>query len=196
MGLLTYTLFDTPLGVCGIAWSESVGAVGPPPLILFQLPEADQAMTERGIARNPGACRSDAPPSPIIDIMERLRRHLAGQVEDFQDVAVDLRTAGNFERQVYKAARGIPAGQTRTYGEIAEALGRPGAARAVGQALGRNPIPLIIPCHRVVAANGKPGGFSAAGGSATKMRLLEIERAAAGVAPKALSFHFDAGEPA
>jgi len=90
---------------------------------------------------------------------------------------------GPFAQQVYEAARRIPAGQTATYGELAKAVDRPGAARGVGQALGKNPIPLIIPCHRVLAAGGKPGGFSAHGGQATKIRMLAIEGAAVGPLP-------------
>ena len=103
-----------------------------------------------------------------------------GLVQWGDDVAVDLDGAESFARQVYEAARQIPAGQTRTYGEIAKAL-RESDARAVGQALGKNPIPLIIPCHRVLAAGGKTGGFSAPGGRATKARLLAIEGAISGL---------------
>jgi len=100
---------------------------------------------------------------------------LGGKAQDFSDVTLDLGGTGLFARRVYEAARNIPAGETRTYGEIAKALNQPAAAQAVGQALGRNPIPLIIPCHRVVAACGKAGGFSAHGGRSTKARILEIE---------------------
>jgi O-6-methylguanine DNA methyltransferase len=173
---LAYCLFETPLGCCGIAWSER----GNQPAVTFlQLPEATVEMTESRLAQDSGARPSSAPPPEISRIIERVRKHLQGDVQDFWDVAIDLEGAGLFARRVYAAARQIPAGETRTYGEIAAALNRAGAARAVGQALGRNPVGLIIPCHRVLAAGGKPGGFSAYGGRATKTRLLEIEGALA-----------------
>lgn len=190
-----YTLFETPLGVCGIAWSVPAEGRSAPRVISFQLPDSTPAATERRIARHTGASRFSPPPRHIAGIIERVRQHLAGHVQDFRRVAVDLAAAGTFERQVYAAAREIPAGQTRTYGEIARSLGQPGAARAVGQALGRNPIPLIIPCHRVLAAGGKSGGFSAPGGPATKMRLLEIEGAPIASRPRTLSFDFGARRP-
>ena len=166
-----------------------------PLVILFQLPESTLAVTEHRIARHTGASQASAPPRQIAEIIERVGRHLAGRVQDFRSVPVDLSAMGAFERAVYAAAREIPSGETRTYGEIARSLGQPRAARAVGQALGRNPIPLIIPCHRVTAAGGKPGGFSAPGGRATKMMLLEIERAPIASLPRALSFDFGAQRP-
>ena len=104
-------------------------------------------------------------------------QHLKGDLQDFRDIPVDLDGVGPFVRKVCEAAREIPVGQTVTYADLARALGQPGAARAVGRALGRNPIPLIIPCHRVLAAHGKPGGFSAHGGRVTKAKLLAIEGA-------------------
>ncbi|HEV2424136.1 MAG TPA: methylated-DNA--[protein]-cysteine S-methyltransferase [Terriglobia bacterium] len=190
-----YALFQTPLGVCGITWSESAGRGSSPHVISFHLPESTPAATERRIERTAGASRSKSPPRAIAEIIERVRQHLSGHIQDFRSVTVDLTSAGAFERRVYAAAREIPAGETRTYGEIARTLGRPGAARAVGQALGRNPIPLIIPCHRVLAAGSKPGGFSAPGGPATKLKLLEIERAPIAFLPLALSFDFDTQRP-
>ena len=110
-------------------------------------------------------------------IIERVRKHLQGQLQDFRDIPVDLEGAGPFVRKVCEAARKIPAGQTLTYLEVAKTIGYDNSARSVGQALGRNPIPLIIPCHRVAAAHGKPGGFSAYGGRVTKAKLLAIEGA-------------------
>lgn len=110
-------------------------------------------------------------------VMEKINRHLAGEVQDFRSVVLDLENVRPFFRLVYEATREIPAGQTRTYGEIAKAVGRPSAAQEVGQALARNPVPIIIPCHRVSAAGGKLGGFSAPGGPATKARLLAFEGA-------------------
>jgi methylated-DNA-[protein]-cysteine S-methyltransferase len=134
-------------------------------------------LTESRIAQNSGASESSVPPSPIVEVIKRVCKHLQGQLQDFRDVPVDLDGAGPFVREVCEAAREIPAGKTMTYAELANALGRPTVARAVGRALGRNPIPLIIPCHRVLAAHGKPGGFSAHGGRATKAKLLAIEGA-------------------
>lgn len=177
MKQLAYCLFETPLDWCGIAWSEGKSSSGSHAITSFQLPEATPEMTESRIARSSGARKSSEPPREIGELIERVRKHLRGDVQDFRDVPVDLVGADHFARRVYIAAREIPAGETRTYGELARALRRPGAARAVGQALGRNPIPLIIPCHRVLAASGKPAGFSAHGGRATKVWLLEIEEA-------------------
>jgi len=175
MKQVAYYLFDTSLGSCGIAWSEGGNACTSPAVTLLQLPEATTEMTESRIVQNSGARKSSAPPPQIADVIKKVCKHLQGEVQDFRDIAVDLDDAGPFARQVYEAARKISTGQTRTYGELARTLGRPRAARAVGQALGRNPIALIIPCHRVLAAGGKPGGFSAHGGPATKARMLAIE---------------------
>ncbi len=167
-----YCLFETPLGCCGIAWREAArGAV----VSFFQLPEATPERTEARLARACDACEASEPPPAVAEVIARVRRHLAGEVQDFRDVAVDLDGAGPFARQVYQAARQIPPGQTRSYGELARALGRPRAARAVGQALGKNPIALLIPCHRILGAGGQPGGFSAHGGCATKARMLAVE---------------------
>jgi len=180
MKQVAYYLFDTPIGSCGIAWSEDPDASGAPAVAFFQLPEATLKETERRIARNAGANRATAPPASIARMIERIIRHLHGEPQDFSDINLDLEECGPFARQVYQAARKIPAGKTRTYGELAKVVRNPGAARAVGQALGKNPIPLIIPCHRILAAGGKPGGFSAHGGCATKAKMLEIEGATMG----------------
>ena len=173
-----YCLFETALGWCGIAWRESGRPPGPA-VTLLQLPEATAKDTESRIARNSGASPSDPPPA-VAEIMARVCKHFRGDVQDFRDVALDLDGAPPFARQVYEAARQIPAGRTRTYGEVAQAVGRPAAARAVGQALGKNPVALIIPCHRILAAGGKPGGFSTHGGLATKAWMLAVEGAAFG----------------
>ena len=178
-----YCLFETALGWCGIAWNEPGDPDTPPAVTLFHLPEVTAAMTESRLARHRGARPASEPPPSIAEVIKRVCRHLQGEVQDFRDIPVSLDVAGPFERLVYEAARNIPAGKTRTYGEIAKAVGQPRAAQAVGQALGRNPIPLIIPCHRVLAAGGKPGGFSAPGGLATKARLLAGEGVAFAPAP-------------
>jgi O-6-methylguanine DNA methyltransferase len=169
-----YCLFDTPIGCCGMAWTDGGNR---PAVTHFQLPEGTLELTESRIARSSGAREATTPPPEIGQVIKRVCRHLEGDVQDFRDVVLDVTEQNRFPRQVYEAARLIPAGETRTYGGLAKILGRPGAARAVGQALARNPIPLLIPCHRVLAAGGKPGGFSAYGGLATKARLLAIEGA-------------------
>jgi O-6-methylguanine DNA methyltransferase len=183
MKQIAYCLFETPLGSCGIAWSEAGRSGASPGVAFLQLPEATTRTTESRIARSSGAAQPGAPPLEIAEVIERIGRHFRGDVQDFGDVIVDLEGARPFARRVYEAARRISAGQTRTYGDLARALGRPTAARAVGQALGRNPIALIIPCHRILAAGGRPGGFSAHGGQATKAWMLAIEGAAFGLSP-------------
>jgi methylated-DNA-[protein]-cysteine S-methyltransferase len=132
-------------------------------------------MTESKIARISGGRRSSDPPPRIAEVIDKVRRHLRGNLQDFRDIALDLKGTAPFARLVYQAARRIGAGQITTYGALARAVSRPGAARAVGQALRRNPIGIIIPCHRVLAAGGRSGGFSAHGGPATKARMLAIE---------------------
>jgi O-6-methylguanine DNA methyltransferase len=165
-----FTLFDTPIGRCGIAWGER-GVVG------VQLPEAREPATRaRLLARFPEA--SEAPPPPAVQrALDGIVALLRGEASDLSAIALDMAALPPFHRRVYEAARAIPPGATLSYGEIAARLGTPGAARAVGQALGRNPFAIVVPCHRVLAAGGKLGGFSANGGIATKLRLLTIEGA-------------------
>ncbi|MBI2425772.1 MAG: methylated-DNA--[protein]-cysteine S-methyltransferase [Candidatus Hydrogenedentes bacterium] len=173
-----YLLFPTALGRCALAWR--LDGTGTPRVTGFQLPESTEAQTEGRIARAAGAMHGEAPPASIQALVAQVQRHLSGEPQDFQQVPLDLDGVAGFARQVYAVAQAIPAGETLTYGEVAAQLGQPGAARAVGQALGRNPIALIIPCHRVLAAGGKPGGFSAHGGASTKEKLLAIEGAVRG----------------
>jgi len=182
-----YCLFETPLGRCGIAWTQPEACGAEAAVSCLQLPEATAAMTESRIAQSCGTRQASAPPPEIAKVITRVRKHLEGELQDLRDVIVDLEGQGLFARRVYEAAREIPAGETRTYSELAKAFCLPAAARAVGQALGRNPIPIIVPCHRVLAAGRQPGGFSASGGRATKARLLAIERAAFGRRPGQLS---------
>jgi O-6-methylguanine DNA methyltransferase len=175
-----YCLFETPLGACGIAWKEHGSSRIPPAVTFFLLPEATRRLTDTRIAGSSGGRKARVPPPRIAGIIVKVQKHLRGDVQDFLDIVVDLDGAGPFARQVYEAVRNIPAGRTVTYGELATAMNRPTASRAVGQALGRNPIPLIIPCHRVLARGNRPGGFSAHGGVKTKAKLLEIEGATIG----------------
>ena len=130
----------------------------------------------RLLRRHPSAQEREPPPA-IATAIDRLKSALAGEPASLAEVALDLDRIPEFDGRVYQSARTIPSGRVRTYGEIAAEVGVPGAAREVGAALARNPFPLIVPCHRVVAAGGKLGGFSAAGGAITKRRLLEIEGA-------------------
>lgn len=165
-----YALFDTAIGRCGIAWSGR-GIAG------VQLPEArDSATTARLSERFPEARRA-APPEEVSRAAEDIAALLRGEPQDLSGVRLDMENVPPFYRRVYRAAREIRPGATLTYGELARRLGKPGSARAVGQALGRNPFALVVPCHRVLAAGGRVGGFSAAGGITTKLRLLAIEGA-------------------
>ena len=166
MTALRYHRFDTPLGRCGIAWTDAGVA-------RVQLPEQDDRRAVESLERR-GAVPAE-PPAGIAATIHDVARHFGGDLRDFSGVALDLSGVADFARRVYAAARRVPAGRTATYGEIAAEIGAPGEARAVGQALGANPIPLIVPCHRVVAASGGIGGFSAPGGALTKTRLLALE---------------------
>ena len=165
-----FALFDTAVGRCAIAWGRN-GIVG------LNLPERDdRALRARIRTRYPEA-QEVAAPREITLVVEAVQRLLTGQEHDLSTVALDMSAVPDFDRRVYAATRAIRPGQTLTYGDIATRLGDPDLSRAVGQALGRNPFAIIVPCHRVLAAGGKPGGFSAIGGVETKRRLLEIEGA-------------------
>jgi methylated-DNA-[protein]-cysteine S-methyltransferase len=121
--------------------------------------------------------REGSPPEAVQEAITGIVSLLSGEPADLTSAALDMSRVPGFHRRVYEVARTIPAGRTLTYSEIAQRLGEPGAAREVGRALGENPFPIIVPCHRVLAANGKLGGFSAPGGTVTKLRLLRIEGA-------------------
>ncbi len=176
MSRSVYTLFDTALGPCGLVWKAS-GDQSTIPVTGFQLPEATPEQAESRIQEKWAAEQAPDIPLRIQEIIDRVRLHCAGKVQDFGDVELELEGVGEFTRRIYAAARAIPSGQTRTYGQLAAAAGHAGAAQAVGTAMRKNPIPLIIPCHRVLAAGNQPGGFSAHGGLATKAKLLELEGA-------------------
>ncbi|MDT3439727.1 MULTISPECIES: methylated-DNA--[protein]-cysteine S-methyltransferase [unclassified Pseudofrankia] len=166
------TLFDTAVGSCGIVWGDD-GIVG----IALPSDQGDVSATRADLAAAyPDAVEGPAPDGvrAAIDGMVAL---LAGEPVDLGEVRVDLGGVPDFYRRVYEVTRAIPPGSTLTYGEVAARLGMPGAVRAVGQALGRNPVPIVVPCHRVVAAAGALGGFSAPGGPATKRHMLQIEGA-------------------
>jgi methylated-DNA-[protein]-cysteine S-methyltransferase len=163
-----YCLFDTAIGPCGVAWSERG-------LTWLQLPEADRGATEERLRAASGSHRPDRPPPAIAQVIAAIQRYLTGAIVDFSSVALDLTDVGPFHRKVYEAARAVGWGQTASYGELARRAGSPGAARAVGQALSRNPIAIVIPCHRIVTSGNRAGGFSAFGGTCTKERLLSLE---------------------
>jgi methylated-DNA-[protein]-cysteine S-methyltransferase len=171
-----FALFDTPVGPCALVWGAS-GLIG------VLLPEASAGATRACAKRRFAAAQeSDAPPE-IRQVMARIVALLSGEADHLQDIELDTSAVPPFNLRVYELARAILPGQTLTYGEVAARLGEPQAARAVGQALGANPFPIIVPCHRVLAAGGKSGGFSAPGGARTKLRLLEIEGAPLGAGP-------------
>lgn len=170
------TLIDTAVGRCGIAW-------GPQGIRAFQLPEPDDAGTLQRMFRRRGPLPQGAPPPEVHDVIERVQALLGGKPVDLRDVVLDQDGIPELHRRVYAITREILAGQTRTYGDIARELGDLSLSRAVGQALGANPHAVIMPCHRVLAAGGASGGFSAGGGVSTKLRILLIERAQIGSQP-------------
>jgi methylated-DNA-[protein]-cysteine S-methyltransferase len=168
-----FALFDTAIGRCGIVWSEC-GIVG------VQFPEAsEQATRKRLLRRHHHACEA-IPPDAVRRTIEDIVALLRGERRDLSGAVLDWSAVPDFNRRVYDAARTIPPGSTLSYGEVAERLGDRNLARDVAQALGQNPFPIVVPCHRVMAAGGKTGGFSAPGGVRTKLRLLSIERAQPG----------------
>ena len=168
-----FALFDTAVGECGITWNER-GIIG------VQLP--DRPTRTRMVRRYPDAVET-APPEHISHVIGEIVALLRGEKRDLSDATLDMSDVPEFRRRVYAIARAIPPGATLSYGDIATRLGDRALARDVGEAMGRNPFPIIVPCHRVLAAGGKLGGFSAYGGIATKVRMLEIEGAQVGETP-------------
>lgn len=167
MGL---ALFDTAIGRCGVAWGEH-GLLG------VQLPEPSDSATRTRLRKKAPAAQEAPPPADVARACAAMTSLLNGDPIDLSFIALDMTGIPDFNRGVYDIARKIVPGETLTYGDIATRLGDKMLSRAVGQALGQNPFPIVIPCHRVLAANGKTGGFSANGGVATKFRMLAIERA-------------------
>jgi methylated-DNA-[protein]-cysteine S-methyltransferase len=150
------TSFDTPFGRCAIAWEGGV-------ITGFSLP--------------PTRCRSERPPPWVTGIISRVQRHLTGEMQEFADLPYSWATVSDFQRKVYRAALSVKPGQTATYGQLAAASGHPSMSREVGRALGQNPWPLLIPCHRFIGADGRMTGFSSPGGIKAKLRLLALEGA-------------------
>jgi methylated-DNA-[protein]-cysteine S-methyltransferase len=172
-----YAIFDTAIGRCAIVWGEAG-------IKALSLPEKSEAQIRARIGRNFPDAHEVQPSPDIVVAIDRIRALLEGGRDDLADLTLDMDGQPEFHVRVYDLARAIPPGETKTYGEIAAALGDKTLSRAVGQALGRNPWPIVVPCHRVLAANGKTGGFSADGGVDTKMRMLTIEGAGKSAEPQ------------
>ena len=183
-----YTLFPTTIGDCAMAWND-VGLTG------VWLPAATRDALHRRVRASAPEAIECVPTGVAAEIVEAITRLLAGEHVGFDEVRLDLGDTDDFDAGVYAVTRAIPAGSVLTYGEVAARLGAGVDARAVGQSLGRNPWPIVVPCHRVVAAGTALGGFSAPGGTATKRRLLAIERARRTSAVPDL-FDDSPGEPA
>ncbi len=164
-----YFIFETAGGFCGIAWN----AVG---ITRFRLPASTAEATQRNLLRGLPGTEPGTPTPEVAEVIAAVKRYFEGEKIDFSDIPLDLDEQDGFFKEVYAAARRVGWGHTITYGTLAKEVGAgPEAARDVGQAMAKNPVPLIIPCHRVLAAGGKVGGFSAPGGSNAKLRMLELE---------------------
>jgi methylated-DNA-[protein]-cysteine S-methyltransferase len=173
-----YRVFETAHGFCAIAWSDAG-------ITRFQLPARTAETTQKNLLRRLPGAAPGTPPAEVADTIAAVLRYFSGEQIDFSGIRIDLGTQETFFLQIYLAARRIGWGRTTTYGSLAKELGAgPEAARDVGVAMAKNPIPLIIPCHRVLAAGGKIGGFSAPGGAASKLRMLELEGVQVGPPPE------------
>ncbi|MGB6117153.1 MAG: methylated-DNA--[protein]-cysteine S-methyltransferase [Mesorhizobium sp.] len=179
MGMSFYHLFDTSLGTIGIAWRGNS-------IVRLLLPQSDLGAMARKL-EGFGAHR--AAPTPAVEkVIDMIRHYTAGADIDFSQVDVDAGEVGAMRTAIYGELRKVRHGETLTYGDLARRAGYPGMAREIGEAMGKNPVPLIVPCHRVVAANGKLGGFSAPGGAMTKEKMLRLERALAEPAQAGFGF--------
>ena len=169
MSDVSHALFDTTIGPCGVAWSDHG-------IVRIQLPEATRARTVARLMEE-GEGTLTKPPASIARAIEQIQKHLEGTMQRFDDIELDMEGEPPFWKRVYRAARKVPAGRTLSYGELAARAGSKNAARAVGQALAKNPFAIVVPCHRVLGSHGAIGGFSAHGGTGVKQRLLAIEGA-------------------
>lgn len=164
-----YHLFETAAGVAAIGWND----VG---IAVLRLPAASALEAERALVRRFPDAAPTEPPPPVRAVVEDVRRYFAGEKIDFAVTPIDMGEQDMFFQRVYAFVRALGWGETTTYGAVAKALGAgPEFARAVGQAMAKNPIPLIVPCHRVTGAGGTIGGFSAPGGSTSKAHMLALE---------------------
>lgn len=179
-----YLIFETASGFCGIAWS-TIG------ITRFQLPVASVDAAERLLLRRVSGAKPGVPTPEVAEAIVAVKRYFEGEETDFFGFTLDLHDQDAFFNQIYLAARQVGWGQTTTYGTLAKDLGAgPETARDVGQAMAKNPVPLIIPCHRVLAAGGKVGGFSAPGGATTKIHMLKLEGVNIEQPPAQQSFTF------
>jgi methylated-DNA-[protein]-cysteine S-methyltransferase len=176
MNRVKFTLFDTAIGRCAVAWA----ARG---IVAVQLPQPNDTQTRIRLRQRYVDLEEAAPPAEIERAIDGIVTLLNGQRTDLSAIDLDLDDCPEFNRSVYAIARSIPPGATLTYGDIAKQLGGVELSRQVGTALGQNPCPIVVPCHRVLAAGGKPGGFSANGGVVTKLKMLAIEGAAVNYTP-------------
>jgi methylated-DNA-[protein]-cysteine S-methyltransferase len=164
-----YHLFDTAFGTCAIAWS--VGG-----LSRVRLPQQDAGELAERLAANATAWNAATPlPAMAADAVAAITRYMTGVREDFRGIKLDWGSVPGYNARIYRALARVPYGTTTTYGALAAGIGQPNAARAVGMAMGRNPWPIVIPCHRVLASGQQLGGFSAPGGVSTKINLLKLE---------------------
>jgi methylated-DNA-[protein]-cysteine S-methyltransferase len=176
---MNYHVFDTAHGFCAIAWNGNG-------IARFQLPARSEEATERNILRRRPDAEPGTPPAEVVAVIESARRYFAGERIEFSDVTLDLDGQDEFFKRIYEALRRVGWGRTTSYGALARELGaEPQAARDVGIAMARNPVPLIIPCHRCLAAGNRLGGFSAPGGTQAKLRMLELEGVQIGPPPPA-----------
>jgi methylated-DNA-[protein]-cysteine S-methyltransferase len=182
---MPFALFDTTLGPCAIAWSER-GITG------LQLPEANEAATRARVAARRGVGEEAVPPAWVREATCAIARHLEGTPRDLASIRLDMTGVPPFHARVYEAARTIEPGRTLGYADLARLAGSPKATRAVGQAMARNPFALLVPCHRVLAAGGAPGGFSAFGGEETKRKILGLEGVRLGARSQSLFERADA----
>jgi methylated-DNA-[protein]-cysteine S-methyltransferase len=171
-----FTLFDTAIGQCGIAW-------GPRGIVGVQLPERHATATREHLQRRYPDVVEASPPPEVQRAIDDIAALLRGELRDLSNAVLDMQGIPSFRKRLYAALRNIPPGSTVTYGDLALQIGDGCTARDVGETMGKNPFPIIVPCHRVLAANGKMGGFSAPGGVATKLRMLNIEQAQTGNTP-------------
>lgn len=169
-------VFETALGWMGIAWSDKG-------LARLQLPDLDRAGTERRLMRTSNGVALSEPPPQMVLLMNELRAYASGEAIAFDNFDIDLSGLDAFRLAIYDATRNLRYGQTVTYGELASRAGHAGLFRETGQALGSNPVPIIVPCHRILAAGNLIGGFSAPGGSSTKELLLKLEGVRTGPPP-------------
>jgi len=166
----SYSLFQTILGACAIVWRDAM-------IVLIKLPSNAPRETRRHVLADFTDAKEASPPPAIAATIEKIECAISGAPTDFSGAPIDQSGFADFQSRIYRITQSIASGSTLTYGEVAARAGDPGAAQAVGQCLGANPFPVVIPCHRVIGADGKMIGFSASGGVETKKKLLEIEGA-------------------